>query len=133
MPPDPAASDDPLPPADPAVPDDFSPVPGCRLPPLPSPLLPAPPPVAPELDVPDGAASRSLFVVAPSEPAASSRRFTDGTSPSRLTPLGPFFAEPEWPAPWSDRSFGMVGLTCAAALPTTSSDESRITIARLSI
>lgn len=94
MPPDPAALDAPLPAAEPAVPEDFRPDPGWRLLALSCPLLPAPVPVAPELEAPDGADRRSLLLVAPGEPAASLRRFTEGTSPSRLMPLGPLSADP---------------------------------------
>src|SRR5512133_3111511 len=97
------------------------------------PLLAAPVPVAPELDAPEGAARRSLLLVAPGAPDASLRRFTEGTSPSRDTPLGPFFVETEWPAPWSERSLGVVGLTCAAALPASSSEDSSTATDRLFI
>jgi len=126
MPPEPAAFDEPLLPDEPALPDDFNPEPGWRLTPLTSPLLPVPVPVAPELEVPEGAARRSLLSVAPGEPEASLRRLTDGRSPSRVTPLGPFFVEPECSAPWSERSLGVVGLTCAIALPVSSSVENRM-------
>ena len=97
------------------------------------PLLPLPVPVAPELDAPDGAARRSLLLVAPGEPAASLRRFTEGTLPSRLMPLGPLLVDAACPAPWSERSFGVVGLTCAMAPPASSMDESNMAMDGLCI
>ena len=68
MPPDPAAFDAPLPAAEPADPDDFNPEPGWRLAPLSIPLLPAPVPVAPELDAPDAGIERSSMHRWPSSP-----------------------------------------------------------------